>query len=52
MNEVFPKKFDEHFFAIIKAHLKALLESKREEEWSSAYGQAKQALCFRLDKVE
>ena len=36
MSEVFPKKFGEHFFAI-KVYLKAMLESKTEEEWSSAY---------------
>jgi hypothetical protein len=32
MSEGFPKKFDEHFFAIIKAYLKAMMESKTEEE--------------------
>jgi hypothetical protein len=37
MSEVFPKKFGEHFFAIIKAYLKAMIESKTEEEWTSAY---------------
>jgi hypothetical protein len=47
MSEVFPKKFGEHFFAIIKAYLK-----KKEEEWTSAYFQAKQRICFRPDKVE
>jgi hypothetical protein len=52
MSEVFPKKFGEHFFAIIKAYLKAMLESKTEEEWTSAYSQAKQRICFRPDKVE
>jgi hypothetical protein len=41
MSEVFPKNFGEHFFAIIKAYLKAMLESKTEEEWTSAYSQAK-----------
>jgi hypothetical protein len=30
MSEVFPKKFGEHFFAIIKAYLKAMMESKTE----------------------
>ncbi len=53
MSEVFPKKFGEHFFvAIIKAYLKAMMESKTEEEWTSAYFQAKQRICFRPDKVE
>jgi hypothetical protein len=58
MSEVFPKKFGEHFFAIIKAYLKAMMESKTEEEWTSAYSQAKQriqakqSICFRPDKVE
>jgi hypothetical protein len=52
MSEVFPKKIGEHFFAIIKAYLKAMLESKIEEEWMSAYGQAKQHVCFRPDKFE
>jgi hypothetical protein len=52
MSEVFPKKFGEHFFAIIKAYLKAMMESKTEEEWMSAYFQAKQRISFRPDKVE
>jgi hypothetical protein len=52
MSEVFPKKFGEHFFAIIKAYLNAIMESKTEEEWTSAYSQAKQPICFRPDKVE
>jgi hypothetical protein len=52
MSEVFPKKFGEHFFAIIKAYLKAMMESKTEEEWTSAYFQAKQRICFRPVKVE
>jgi hypothetical protein len=48
MSEVFPKKFGQHFFAtIIKAYLKAMMESKTEEEWTSAYFQAKQRICFR-----
>jgi hypothetical protein len=30
-----------------------MLESKTEDqEWTSAYGQAKQRICFRTDKVE
>jgi hypothetical protein len=29
---VFPKKFGEHLFAIIKAYLKAMLESKTDKE--------------------
>jgi hypothetical protein len=29
-----------------------MLESKTEEEWTSAYSQAKQRICFRPDKVE
>jgi hypothetical protein len=37
MSEVFPKKVGEHFFAIIKSYLKAMLESRTKEEWSSAY---------------
>jgi hypothetical protein len=52
MNEVFPKKFGEHFFAIIKSYLKAMMEIRTEEEWSSAYGQAKQHISFRPDKVD
>jgi hypothetical protein len=52
MSEVFPKKFGEHFFAIIKAYLKAMMESKTEEEWMSVYSQAKQRICFRPDKVD
>jgi hypothetical protein len=35
MNEVFPKKFSEHFFAIIKSYLKVKMESRTYEEWSS-----------------
>jgi hypothetical protein len=50
--EVIPKKFGENFFAIIKAYLKAMLESKTEEEWTPAYCQAKQHICFRPDKIE
>jgi hypothetical protein len=38
MSAVFPKKFDgEHFFAIMKSYLKAMMESRTEEEWSSGY---------------
>ncbi len=47
MSEVFPKKFGEHFFAIIKAYLKAMLESKTEEEWTSAYCPGQTAHLFQ-----
>jgi hypothetical protein len=35
LSEVFPKKFAGHFFAIIKAYLKAMMERKTEEEWTT-----------------
>jgi hypothetical protein len=50
MNEVFPKKFGKHFFANIPES--DVGKQDRRGVVICIYGQAKQCLCFRPDKVE